>query len=145
MDNLRNFLLELDVEKKDNTSDSDIDSEIEKDPEEEPEDEDPVEDPEENLEDPDKDSDKDPDKAGLIRSVSNAHLVYKRAVDDGTFDELWIYNISTNVRNISKIKKDILSGTDIPEGNMRSDDGEQRYDLSVVGNAELLHITGLPS
>ena len=35
----------------------------------------------------------DPNRSGIIRTVNNAHLVYKRQSETGTFEELWIYNI----------------------------------------------------
>lgn len=86
----------------------------------------------------------DPDRAGLIRTVKNAHLVYKRKTEDGTFEELWMYNISS-LRDELEVRKSILAGTDIPVNKTRSPDGEQTYSIWSAGNAELLHIEGLPN
>ena len=91
------------------------------------------------------DEDDDPDRQGLIRVVPNAHLVYKRSSDDGTFDELWIYNTSDVIDTELKTRRAILAGTDIPANKLNSPDGSQSYTLWTVGNAQLLHITGLPS
>ena len=86
----------------------------------------------------------DPDKQGLIRTVKNAHLVYKRETDEGTFDELWVYNV-TDLRGELDIKKAILAGTDIPINKLRSPDGSQTYEIWSAGNAEMILIKGLPS
>lgn len=85
----------------------------------------------------------DPDRAGLIRTVNKAHLVYKRSTDDGTYEELWMYNIS-NLRNELSIRKAILSGTDIPPNRSQSPDGSQSYELWTSGNAEMMLVKGLP-
>jgi len=91
----------------------------------------------------------DPDAQGIIRTVANAHLVYKRQDEDGTFEELWIYNIDnpktekSRVEDALSIRREILSGTDIPRGHTRSENGQQSYTLYTMGNAQLLHITGL--
>jgi len=84
----------------------------------------------------------DPDRQGLIRTVPKAHLIYKREQNDGTFEELWIYNIG-DIRNDMATKKAILAGTDIPTNRTRSEDGEQECSVWSVGNAELLLIKGL--
>lgn len=89
-------------------------------------------------------TDEDPNRAGLIRTVKNAHLVYKRRIEDGTFEELWIYNISS-LRDELDVRKAILSGTDIPVSRIRSPDGTQTYSLWSAGNAEMLKIVGLPN
>lgn len=86
----------------------------------------------------------DPNRQGLIRTVKKAHLVYKRSGDDGTFTELWIYNLQ-NMQQQTKIKRAILAGTDIPPNQLTSPDGAQSYKIWSVGNAEMLEITGLPS
>lgn len=85
-----------------------------------------------------------PDRSGLIRTVKNAHLVYKRETEEGTFEELWVYNI-TNMRDEQATKRAILAGTDIPLNKTTSPDGSQSYEIWASGNAEMLHITGLPS
>jgi hypothetical protein len=86
----------------------------------------------------------DPDHQGLIRAVKNAHLVYKRDTEDGTFEELWIYNVS-NMRDELDAKKAILAGTDIPTNKMQSPDGSQTYEIWSAGNAEMILIKGLPN
>ncbi len=86
----------------------------------------------------------DPDRAGMIRTVKNAHLVYKRETEEGTFEELWIYNIDS-LRSEMETKKAILAGTDIPPNRMSSPDGSQTYEIWSAGNAEMLLIKGLPS
>lgn len=88
--------------------------------------------------------DNDPDRAGQIRTVPNAHLIYKRQSDDGTFEELWIYK-TTELRTEAKIKRAIVSGTDIPPNSRTSPDGSQQYEIWNVGNVELIRIQGLPS
>lgn len=99
---------------------------------------DPQGDPELNSEEG-----QDPDKMGDIRVVKGAHLVFKRQESDGTFTELWIYNIGEHVNDAIETKKAILAGTDIPDGKMRSEDGKQMYQLSTLGNAQMLSIEGL--
>lgn len=86
--------------------------------------------------------DEDPNKQGLIRTVKQAHLVYKRQNEEGDFEELWIYNV-TDMKNGMDIRKRILAGTDIPVAKTTSPDGVQSYKIWSVGNAELLQITGL--
>lgn len=85
----------------------------------------------------------DPDRQGVIREVPNAHLVYKRKTSDNTFEELWIYNIGKQQDELT-IRKAILAGTDIPTDKTASPEGDQSYDVWAAGNAELLHIKGLP-
>jgi hypothetical protein len=87
----------------------------------------------------------DENHMGTIRAVKGAHLVYKRQAGDGTFSELWTYNIGEHVNDAIAIKKAIVAGTDIPENKLRSDDGTQSYELVTMGNAQLLKITGLPN
>lgn len=104
-----------------------------------PADEFPNEDSEENQQY------EDPNKQGLIRTVKGAKLVYKRQTDDGTFEELWIYNIGNINRDEYEIRKDILAGTDIPLNKVISDDGTQEYELWTIGNAQIIKISGLPN
>ncbi len=84
------------------------------------------------------------DRRGVIRQVDDAHLVYKRQAEDGSFEELWIYNTSKNLDDM-KIRRAILAGTDIPQSRTQSEDGSQKYRLETMGNAQMLHITGLPN
>lgn len=86
----------------------------------------------------------DPNKQGSIRTIPNAHLVYKRDNGDGGFEELWIYNIGSLTDEL-KVRKAILAGTDIPAGRTQSEDGSQQYKTWAAGNAELIQITGLPN
>jgi hypothetical protein len=87
----------------------------------------------------------DPDKQGVIRAIPNTHLVYKRQQEDGTFDELWHYNIGDDFKKELKIRRAILAGTDIPINRMKSPDGSQTYELWTVGNGQMLKIQGLPN
>ncbi len=84
-----------------------------------------------------------PNKQGAIRTVSNAHLVYKREQKDGTYEELWMYKID-DMRKALDIRRDIVAGTDIPVNKMTSPDGDQSYTIWSVGNVEMLNIEGLP-
>lgn len=90
------------------------------------------------------DATEDPNRQGLIRTVKNAHLVYKRETEEGTYEELWLYNVS-DFRTELSTKKAILAGTDIPTNKTRSPDGSQTYTTWAAGNAEMLLIRGLPN
>ena len=85
------------------------------------------------------------DLQGTIRTVPNAHLVYKRQQEDGTFDELWHYNIGDDFKKELKIRRAVLAGTDIPINKMQSPDGSQTYELWTVGNGQMLKVQGLPN
>ena len=87
----------------------------------------------------------DTDRQGIIRTVDGAHLVYKRTTEDSTFEELWIYNINDQMKDELKIRRAILSGTDIESGKTRSSDGTQQYESWTIGNAQMISITGLPN
>ena len=90
--------------------------------------------------------DQDEDRQGLIRTVPGAHLVYKRQQEDGTYEELWIYNIDPAGRGLKKahtVRNAILAGTDIPVNKTESPDGTQSFDVWAIGNAEMLKICGL--
>lgn len=105
---------------------------------------DPDADPMGDLEaEPEPEQEQDPDRMGDIRAVKGAHLVYKRQENDGSFKELWIYNIGDHINNAIEVKRAILAGTDIPEGKLRSEDGKQMYSLVTMGNAQMLSIDGL--
>ena len=84
----------------------------------------------------------DPNRQGMVRTVKGAHLVYKREVEDGTYEELWQYNTST-LRDEITIRKAILAGTDIPVNKAQSPDGSQSFETWAAGNAELMLIRGL--
>lgn len=83
------------------------------------------------------------DRDGIIRKIDGARLVYKRRMDDGKFEELWIYNIGNTFNTELGIRKKILSGTDIPKGETETEDGGQYYTISTMGNAQLINIFGL--
>lgn len=91
------------------------------------------------------DEPEDPNKQGIIRTVDGAHLVYKRQTEDGTYEELWIYNIDNTLSTELEIKQAILAGTDIPSNKTESEDGYQSYTLTTLGNAQLLHLSGMPN
>jgi len=86
-----------------------------------------------------------PDREGIIRVVKNAHLVYKRQQENGTFQELWIYNIDTGLQDEVDIRRNILSGTDIPNKKTKTEDGSQSYDMWTIGNVQMVLIQGLPN
>lgn len=88
----------------------------------------------------------DQDRQGNVHYVKAAHLVYRREQEDGTFEELWIYNIGDEAeRKAEEIIRDILAGTDIEDNQIASEDGSQEYTLWTVGNAQMLKVTGLMS
>ena len=86
----------------------------------------------------------DPDRQGVIRTVDNAHLVYKRENEEGTYDELWVFNTSEHMKDELTVRRAILAGTDIPPKKTESEDGTQKYELTTMGNGQMLEITGLP-
>ena len=87
----------------------------------------------------------DPDYQGAVRTVPSAHLVYKRQLEDGTFDELWQYNLGDDFKKELKIRRAIIAGTDIPINKMRSPDNTQSYELWTIGNGQMLKVKGLPN
>lgn len=96
-------------------------------------------------------ADNDPDAAnsnadfqGEIRTVRGANLVFKRKMEDGNFEELWIYNVGNDIKRETQIRRAILAGTDIDPGSQESKDGQQRANTSTTGNVQFLHIVGLP-
>lgn len=86
-----------------------------------------------------------PDRAGVIRTVDGAHLVYKRQTEDGSFEELWLYNTGNSVTSELEVRRDILAGTDIPPKGTKSPDGSQYYSITTLGNAQYLNVHGLPN
>jgi hypothetical protein len=90
-------------------------------------------------------TDGDPDFQGVIRTVTGACLVYKRKTDEGTFEELWVYNVGKNMRNEVKTRRAILAGTDIPAQSVSSEDGTQECETTTIGNAQFLRVFGLPN
>lgn len=88
----------------------------------------------------------DPNRQGLIRTVKGAHLVYKRKNEEGTYDELWNFGTGENdIKDSLQVRRAILAGTDIPPRAMKSENGQQSYTLTSLGNGQILHIKGLPN
>jgi len=87
----------------------------------------------------------DPDRAGVIRVVKNAHLIFKRQSEDGTYEELWVFNIHDSTNDDLDIRRDILAGTDIPVKKTKSPDGKQSYSIITMGNAQMVKVSGLPN
>ncbi len=85
------------------------------------------------------------DRDGIIRDVAGAYLVYKRVTPDGTYDELWIYNISPDLTITTKIKHAILAGTDIDSNTQYSNNDEEHASSYSLGNLQFLKLTGLPN
>lgn len=103
--------------------------------------------PEEQAPDFEEDSletEEDPDKQGMIRTVRGAYLVYKRVTANNNYEELWVYN-TTNIKSQTKIKNDILAGTDIDPVKLISQDGSQRAITWSRGNVQFITLTGLPN
>lgn len=82
------------------------------------------------------------DRTGIIRTVNNAHLIYKQQTEEGSFEELWIYNIGKGYDEMD-VRRNILAGTDIPPKKSESPDGSQTFTVTTLGNAQYLHITGM--
>ena len=87
--------------------------------------------------------DEEPREA-VIRTVPNAHLVFKRADANGTYTELWIYNVNKAIKDSLVIQRNILAGTEIPANKTKSEDNSQSYKLITMGNAQMMLIKGLP-
>lgn len=86
----------------------------------------------------------DPDKQGMIRTVRGAYLVYKRLSDNNNYEELWVFN-KTNIKTQTKVKNDILAGTDIDPVKLISPDGTQSANTWARGNVQFLTVNGLPN
>lgn len=91
----------------------------------------------------------DPDRQGDIRTVPEAHLVYKRKNENNLFDELWIFKMNQHDTWTMKTFDAILAGTDIPKGSTTSDDGSQTVERWEVGDPKntlvFVEIKGLTS
>lgn len=87
----------------------------------------------------------DPNRQGLIRTVKGAHLVYKRKNEEGTYDELWNFGTGGDLKSALQVRRAILAGTDIPPRSLKSENGQQSYTLTTLGNGQILHIKGLPN
>lgn len=93
----------------------------------------------------DKEDKSDIDRQGNVKYVQDAHLVTRHQVEDGTYEELWIFNNDrNNHRRSDKIISDIIKDTDIPENEISSEDGSQNYIIWSVGNIQMVKVTGLP-
>jgi hypothetical protein len=93
----------------------------------------------------DKKEKENPDKQGVLRKIQNAHLIYKRQDVDGTYTELWTYDINKGIKDEFNIRNAILNGTDIDHKTGSSPDNIQRYELWTSNNRQFMQITGLPN
>ena len=91
----------------------------------------------------DKDEDEDDNRQGIIRTIKGAHLLYKRKDTDGTYTELWTYDIGKNLKDEYNIRAMILNGTDINHKTGASDDGNQFFELWTSGDRQFMEIKGL--
>ena len=82
---------------------------------------------------------------GNVRTVQNARLIYKRKQPNGTYEELWLFNVSSDPKINAKIKKDILTITNIDDTDERriSPDGGQTHETSVIGNIAYVKVSGI--
>ena len=95
--------------------------------------------------DNEEDKKENPDKQGVIRNIKHAHLIYKRQDVDGTYTELWAYDIAKGLKDEFNIRNAILNGTDIDHKTGSSPDNVQRYELWTSGPRQFMQITGLPN
>lgn len=100
---------------------------------------------EKSSDDKKEDKKENPDKQGVIRNIKNAHLIYKRQDVDGTYIELWAYDIQKGLKDEFNIRNAILNGTDIDHKTGSSPDNVQRYELWTSNNRQFMQITGLPN
>jgi len=98
---------------------------------------------------PDEKSKGDPDRQGSIRTIPDAHLVYKRKNDHNLYDELWIYKQNQHDSWTMKTYDVIIAGSDIPKGSTSSPDNTQTVERWEVGDPTntlvFVHIKGLPN
>ena len=104
-----------------------------------------IEDITDNEEKKEEEHDVNPDRQGIIRTIPNAHLIYKRASQNGTYEEMWMYKAGHNYRDENKIRSAILDGTDIDQRLGNSPDGEQTYEIWTCNDRQILKISGLPN
>lgn len=78
------------------------------------------------------------------RYVKGAHLVYKRATEDGNFEEMWVYRLDDMKQGL-QTRRAILNGTDIDPTTNQSADGSQYAESFIAGNAQIIRIVGLPN
>lgn len=79
---------------------------------------------------------------GETRFVRGARMLWKSKEEDGTFTERWMY-LAQSIDDIVRIKRDILSGTDIPVTKTQSPDGRQGFVMEQYGDCVFLTINGL--
>ena len=78
------------------------------------------------------------------RSVPGAHLVYRRMMEVGSIEELWLYKIDKhNPEAHIEVERAILDATDISPTTHASEDGNQRAYTWIAGDAKMMHIKGL--
>lgn len=82
---------------------------------------------------------------GNIRSIPGTFLVYKREAEDSTFEELWLYNVGKDIKHEMKLRRAILSGTDISPQTGKSKDGKQTAKITSLGNVQFLNVFGVPN
>lgn len=82
---------------------------------------------------------------GNVRSIPGTFLVYKREAEDSTFEELWLYNVGKDIKHEMKLRRAILSGTDISPQTGRSKDGKQTAKITSLGNVQFLNVFGVPN
>ena len=91
----------------------------------------------------------DPDRQGDIRTVPDAHLVYKRKNENNLYDELWIFKLNQHDSWTMKTYGAIMAGTDIPKGSTSSGDSSQTVERWEVGDPKntlvFVNIKGLTS
>ena len=143
-DNDENLELDTEHPDQDDQDDQEPSLDVDDNDDQDGDDQDGEDEPTLDIDDEQQEEPQDPNKQGLIRAVKNAHLVYKRETEDGTFEELWLYNVTT-LRDELIVRKAILAGTDIPPNKMTSPDGSQVYTMWSAGNAELVLVSGLPN
>jgi hypothetical protein len=97
----------------------------------------------EDLDDKADKKNEDPDRQGIIRNIDQAHLIYKRQDTDGSYTELWTYDISKSERDEFDIRSAILAGTDINHRTGVSDNEQQKFTLWTCGNRQFMEIIGL--
>lgn len=88
----------------------------------------------------------DGDLSQDVRHISGARLLSKSMMDNGSYEELWVYTIGDKtVRDPKEIKKDILSAVNIEPHQLRSEDGNQWYEIVTVGNLQYINLFGIVS
>ena len=71
---------------------------------------------------------------GTIRTVKDAHLVYKRKEDANRYTELWIYKRNLLAKQSDTTYAAIMAATDIQNLAKKSADGEQTVEVWSIGD-----------